>query len=252
MYPIQQYAYRPGIYNLVVLLIGGISIAMPIVLSVTMGNTLFVFAKDVDADTIILMDARASQLKIKDAIDAVIVGMLETSRRAGIQEMHFLPFNPTNKCTTLVYKDDECKKHQVSKRAPEQEVSEGRNKSPGSPWKFIGLMPLFDPPRHNAEAIKMALNLGVNVKMITEMAVKDESMEALKREAVELENIVIEEVFENLRCTRKGLLSENANGRLETFGQNKLGEKENSLWWVMDAMAVTAIALANEVTETTL
>ncbi|KAI3461613.1 hypothetical protein Pfo_018276 [Paulownia fortunei] len=65
-------------------------------------------------------------------------------------------------------------------------------------------MPPFDPPRHSVETIRMALNLCVNVKMIT----------------------VIEEVFENLRCTRKGLSSENANGRLETFGQNKLGEKE--------------------------
>lgn len=33
-------------------------------------------------------------------------------------------------------------------------------------------MPLFDPPRHDsAETIKRALNLGVNVKMITGMYV---------------------------------------------------------------------------------
>lgn len=49
-----------------------------------------------------------------------------------------------------------------------QEVPEGRKESPGGPWKFIGLMPLFDPPRHDsAETIRRALNLGVNVKMIT-------------------------------------------------------------------------------------
>lgn len=49
-----------------------------------------------------------------------------------------------------------------------QEVPEGRKESPGSPWQFIGLMPLFDPPRHDsAETIRRALNLGVNVKMIT-------------------------------------------------------------------------------------
>jgi len=36
MYPIQQRAYRDGIDNLLVLLIGGIPIAMPTVLSVTM------------------------------------------------------------------------------------------------------------------------------------------------------------------------------------------------------------------------
>ena len=33
---------------------------------------------------------------------------------------------------------------------------------------FVGLLPLFDPPRHDsAETIRRALNLGVNVKMIT-------------------------------------------------------------------------------------
>lgn len=36
MYAIQHRAYRPGIDNLLVLLIGGIPIAMPTVLSVTM------------------------------------------------------------------------------------------------------------------------------------------------------------------------------------------------------------------------
>lgn len=40
--------------------------------------------------------------------------------------------------------------------------------SPGGPWQFVGLLPLFDPPRHDsAETIRRALNLGVNVKMIT-------------------------------------------------------------------------------------
>lgn len=36
MYPVQHRAYRDGIDNLLVLLIGGIPIAMPTVLSVTM------------------------------------------------------------------------------------------------------------------------------------------------------------------------------------------------------------------------
>jgi cation transport ATPase len=49
-----------------------------------------------------------------------------------------------------------------------QKVPEGRKESAGGPWQFIGLMPLFDPPRHDsAETIRRALNLGVNVKMIT-------------------------------------------------------------------------------------
>ena len=40
--------------------------------------------------------------------------------------------------------------------------------SAGTPWQFVGLLPLFDPPRHDsAETIRRALHLGVNVKMIT-------------------------------------------------------------------------------------
>ncbi|KAK9128317.1 hypothetical protein Syun_017114 [Stephania yunnanensis] len=40
--------------------------------------------------------------------------------------------------------------------------------SPGGPWEFVDLLPLFDPPRHDsAETIRKALDLGVSVKMIT-------------------------------------------------------------------------------------
>lgn len=49
-----------------------------------------------------------------------------------------------------------------------QEVPEKTKESPGGPWTFCGLLPLFDPPRHDsAETIRRALNLGVAVKMIT-------------------------------------------------------------------------------------
>ncbi|XAR51778.1 Proton-exporting ATPase [Bertholletia excelsa] len=250
MYPIQDRRYRPGIDNLLVLLIGGIPIAMPTVLSVTMAigshrlsqqgaitkrmtaieemagmdvlcsdktgtltlnkltvdkNLIEVFARGVDVDAVVLMAARASRVENQDAIDSAIVGMLADPKeaRSGIQEVHFLPFNPTDKRTALTYIDSEGKMHRVSKGAPEQilnlahnrsdierrvhavidkfaerglrslavayqEVPEGRKESPGAPWQFVGVMPLFDPPRHDsAETITRALNLGVNVKMIT-------------------------------------------------------------------------------------
>ena len=49
-----------------------------------------------------------------------------------------------------------------------QEVPAKSKDSPGGPWQFVGLLSLFDPPRHDsAETIRRALNLGVNVKMIT-------------------------------------------------------------------------------------
>lgn len=47
-------------------------------------------------------------------------------------------------------------------------MPEKTKESPGAPWQFVGLLSLFDPPRHDsAETIRRALNLGVNVKMIT-------------------------------------------------------------------------------------
>jgi len=49
-----------------------------------------------------------------------------------------------------------------------QEVPDGNKDSPGGLWQFIGLLPLFDPPRHDsADTIRRALDLGVSVKMIT-------------------------------------------------------------------------------------
>ncbi|XP_058086176.1 plasma membrane ATPase 1-like isoform X2 [Magnolia sinica] len=250
IYGIQERKYRIGIDNLLVLLIGGIPIAMPTVLSVTMAigshrlsqqgaitkrmtaieemagmdvlcsdktgtltlnkltvdkNMIEVFTKDVDKDSVVLMAARASRLENQDAIDAAIVSMLSDPKeaRAGIREVHFLPFNPTDKRTALTYLDSAGKMHRVSKGAPEQilnlasnksdierrvhaiidkfadrglrslavarqEVPTGNKESPGGPWEFVGLLPLFDPPRHDsAETISRALDLGVSVKMIT-------------------------------------------------------------------------------------
>ncbi|CAN1224060.1 ATPase 9, plasma membrane-type [Linum perenne] len=250
MYPIQHRRYRDGIDNLLVLLIGGIPIAMPTVLSVTMAigshrlsqqgaitkrmtaieemagmdvlcsdktgtltlnkltvdKTLIeVFVKDCDKDKLLLLGARASRVENQDAIDACIVGMLGDPKeaRAGIQEVHFLPFNPVDKRTAITYIDGEGNWHRVSKGAPEQiielcnvsgdmkkkslaiidkfadrglrslavgrqTVPEKSKESAGGPWQFVGLLPLFDPPRHDsAETIRRALHLGVNVKMIT-------------------------------------------------------------------------------------
>ncbi|PRQ51277.1 putative proton-exporting ATPase [Rosa chinensis] len=77
------------------------------------------------------MAARASRLENQDAIDAAIVAMLADSKeaRAGITEVHFLPFNPTDKGTALTYLDKAGKMHRVSKGAPEQILNLAWNKS---------------------------------------------------------------------------------------------------------------------------
>ncbi|XP_022754531.1 ATPase 8, plasma membrane-type [Durio zibethinus] len=250
MYPIQHRRYRDGIDNLLVLLIGGIPIAMPTVLSVTMAigshrlsqqgaitkrmtaieemagmdvlcsdktgtltlnkltvdkSLIEVFVSGMDKDTLLLLAARASRVENQDSIDASIVGMLSDPKeaRAGITELHFLPFNPVDKRTAITYIDSNGEWHRCSKGAPEQiielcgltgdlrkkahevidsfanrglrslgvsrqTIPEKTKESAGGPWEFVGLLPLFDPPRHDsAETIRRALDLGVNVKMIT-------------------------------------------------------------------------------------
>lgn len=42
--------------------------------------------------------------------------------RAGIREVHFLPFNPVDKRTALTYIDDDGNWHRSSKGAPEQVI----------------------------------------------------------------------------------------------------------------------------------
>ncbi|XP_061359211.1 ATPase 10, plasma membrane-type [Gastrolobium bilobum] len=250
MFPVEHRSYRDGINNLLVLLIGGIPIAMPTVLSVTLAigshrlsqqgaitkrmtaieemagmdvlcsdktgtltlnrltvdqNLIEVFDRNMDKDMVVLLAARAARLENQDAIDAAIVNMLADPKeaRANITEVHFLPFNPVDKRTAITYIDSDGKYYRASKGAPEQilnmcqekdeiarkvhaiidkfaerglrslavayqEVPEKSKDSPGGPWTFCGLLPLFDPPRHDsAETIRRALNLGVCVKMIT-------------------------------------------------------------------------------------
>ncbi|KAJ8444219.1 hypothetical protein Cgig2_028100 [Carnegiea gigantea] len=83
------------------------------------------------------------------------------------------------------------------------------------------------------------------------------SLEDIRNEAVDLENIPIEEVFEQLKCSREGLTAAEGENRIQIFGPNKLEEKKESkflkflgfMWnplsWVMEAAAIMAIALAN-------
>ncbi|GAV68548.1 hypothetical protein CFOL_v3_12051 [Cephalotus follicularis] len=94
-------------------------------------NLVDVFAKGVDADSVVMMEARASRTENQDAIDTAIVGMLVDPKeaRAGIQEVHFLPFNPTDKRTALTYIDGDGKMHRVSKGAPKQILNLAHNKS---------------------------------------------------------------------------------------------------------------------------
>ncbi|KAL3609396.1 hypothetical protein D5086_000416 [Populus alba] len=209
MWPIQRRKYRDGIDNILVLLIGGVPIAMPTVLSVTMAigshwlsqqgaitkrmtaieemagmdvlcsdktgtltlniltvdrSLVEVFVNDVDKDTVILLGARASRVENQDAIDSCIVGMLADPKE--IIALCNLREDVERKANAII--DKFAERGLRSLAVCRQIVPEKTKESPGGPWEFVGLLPLFDPPRHDsAETITRALNLGVNVKMIT-------------------------------------------------------------------------------------
>ncbi|GLT58311.1 hypothetical protein SLA2020_312130 [Shorea laevis] len=54
------------------------------------------------------------------------------------------------------------------------------------------------------------------------------SLEEIKTQSVNLERMPVEEVLEQLKCTRAGLTSEEGARRLQAFGPNKLEEKKES------------------------
>ncbi|KAF9947439.1 plasma membrane H+-ATPase [Mortierella alpina] len=252
MYAGFKYDYRRGINNVLVLLIGGIPIAMPTVLSVTLaigarqlaehkaivtrmsaieelaGVTILCSDKtgtltlneltidlanvksysDVSVDDIILFSAYASRVENQDAIDTCIVKSLPDPNlaRAGIEQLDFIPFNPTDKRTQMTYRRlsdntvhrvskgmssiilDLCTRNKTEDQIAQmhadvdefarrglralavamEEVPEGQKDSAGTGFTLIGLLPIYDPPRHDTkETIDRAQALGVQVKMIT-------------------------------------------------------------------------------------
>ena len=69
-------------------------------------------------------------LKLKDAIDLAICNMLADPKEArdGIDEVHFLPFNPTDKRTAITYTTSNGKMYRATKGAPEQILELAHNK----------------------------------------------------------------------------------------------------------------------------
>lgn len=68
---------------------------------------------------------------IQDPIDLAICSMLGNVREArrGITEVHFLPFNPTDKRTAITYTTPDGAMHRATKGAPEQILALAANRS---------------------------------------------------------------------------------------------------------------------------
>jgi H+-transporting ATPase len=151
---------------------------------------------DVSADQVILIGALASRAENNDTIDLAVLGGLKDKEALKAYEVvHFQPFDPVHKRTEATVKAKDGKTFKVTKGAPQVILALSANAGQVKPavekavnefaargfrslgvaraegdgqWQFVGVLPLFDPPRDDAkETIATALAMGVKVKMVT-------------------------------------------------------------------------------------
>jgi len=150
----------------------------------------------VNPDQVIFNAALASRAENQDTIDlAVLSGMKNDQGLKGYEVVHFQPFDPVHKRTEATVKGADGKEFKVTKGAPQvilelasnaaqvksavdksandfaargfRSLGVARADSQGQ-WRFLGVLPLFDPPREDSKAtIATARQMGVNVKMVT-------------------------------------------------------------------------------------
>jgi H+-transporting ATPase len=147
-------------------------------------------------DDLILGGALASRAESQDPIDLAVLGGLKDVRRLqGYRVSHFQPFDPVRKRTEAAIESQDGKTFKVTKGAPQviqalaandaetratvdkaiqgfaargfRSLGVARTDDQGR-WQFLGVLPLFDPPRADSKAtIATARQMGVNVKMVT-------------------------------------------------------------------------------------
>ena len=151
---------------------------------------------DIPADQVILNGALASRADNNDTIDlAVLGGLKDKDSLKAYEVVHFQPFDPVHKRTEATVKAKDGKTFKVTKGAPQVILKLSANVVQVKPavekavnefaargfrslgvaradqedkWQFVGVLPLFDPPREDAkETIATALAMGVKIKMVT-------------------------------------------------------------------------------------
>ena len=165
---------------------------------------------DVPIEKVILCAALASREDNNDTIDlAVLGGLKDDQTLQDYQVVHFQPFDSVHKRTEAEVKAADGSIFKVTKGAPqvilELSTNAGQIKSAvekavdefatrgfrslgvaqaegEGQWQFLGVLPLFDPPRDDAEAtIAAARQMGVKVKMVTgdQLAIAKETAKKL-------------------------------------------------------------------------
>jgi H+-transporting ATPase len=145
---------------------------------------------------VMLAGALASRPENNDPIDLAVLGGLTAPKELDRYTVtHFEPFNPVDKRTEATGTGADGSEFKVSKGAPQVILALADNPAKIKPavdaavndfaargfrslgvaradgngaWRFLGVLPLFDPPREDAKTtIAEAKSMGVNVKMAT-------------------------------------------------------------------------------------
>jgi H+-transporting ATPase len=166
---------------------------------------------DEPADELIRAAALASREEDHDPIEAPIFQGLQDKSRAlsGCKVEAFEPFDPVSKRSEATIAE-KGRRFRVTKGAPQviadlcdadaalrEKVENAANDLAGrgyrtlgvaratdeGPWRLLGLLPLFDPPRDDsAETIQAARGMGIDVKMVTgdHLAIAEETARRLE------------------------------------------------------------------------
>ncbi len=152
-------------------------------------------AEDVEPAQVVLMAALTCEPDTSDAIDrAVVDGLDDKAALKEYRQKRFKPFDPVRKRADAEVEGPDGQAFTVTKGAPqvimdlaglkdkEREATDqavndfagkgfrtlGVAKQAGDTWQFLGLLPLFDPPRQDSkETLEHARDHGITVKMVT-------------------------------------------------------------------------------------
>jgi H+-transporting ATPase len=206
---------------------------------------------DFTREEVLLGGALASRAEDQDPIDlAVLEGIKDEKELKSYDIVHFLPFDPVHKRTEAQVKGPDRKEFRVSKGAPQvilaldpdaekikDQVNQAVNefasrgfRSLGvahaddkSEWRFMGVIPLFDPLRDDSkDTVDAAREMGLEVKMLTgdQVAIANE----IGRQLDLGENIMDASVFDETKQHQEGQLEdaiEQADGFAQVFPEHK-------------------------------
>ena len=205
----------------------------------------------VPAEQVILNAALASRADNNDTIDLAVLGGLKNDQSLkGYKATHFQPFDPVHKRTEAAVTGPDGKAFKVTKGAPQvilalsanaaqvtsavdkavnefaargfRSLGVARAEGDGK-WQFLGVLPLFDPPRDDAKStIATAQQMGVKVKMVTgdALAIAQETAKKLGMGTNILDaNSLGDEKQQKTTAVAKAI--ENADGFAQVFPEHK-------------------------------